>query len=134
MGEWERVIERMKRGEKGKQAWGWGWERRYLFLALWCCVCLILLGSFICRVLHYKLLKVGSPLCLLVCLVCLKESTCETKKNVLVFTSKALFVFEIIIFSLFEYSKVVTSSNMKYETHLLINSRSKHSLVMTFGD
>ena len=34
----------------------------------------------------------------LVCFVCLKESTCETKKNVFYFTSKALFVLEIIKF------------------------------------
>ena len=33
-----------------------------------------------------------------VCFVCLKESTCETKKNVFYFTSKALFVLEIIKF------------------------------------
>ena len=35
---------------------------------------------------------------LLVYFVCLKESTRETKKNVFYFTSKALFVLEIIIF------------------------------------
>ena len=31
---------------------------------------------------------------MLVCFVCLKESTCETKKNDFYFTSKAPFVFE----------------------------------------
>ena len=35
---------------------------------------------------------------LLVCFVCLKESTCETRKNIIYFTSKALFVLEIIKF------------------------------------
>ena len=35
---------------------------------------------------------------LLVCFVCLKESTCETRKNVFYFTSKAFFVLEIIKF------------------------------------
>ena len=43
-------------------------------------------------------LKVVSATFLLVCFVCLKESTCETRKNVFSFTSKALFVLEIIIF------------------------------------
>ena len=35
---------------------------------------------------------------LLVCFVSLKESSCETRKNVFYFSSKALFVFEIIKF------------------------------------
>ena len=35
---------------------------------------------------------------LLICFVCLKESTCETKKNVFYFTSKALFVLDITKF------------------------------------
>ena len=34
----------------------------------------------------------------LVCFVSLKQGTCETRKNVLYFTSKALFVLEIIKF------------------------------------
>ena len=45
-----------------------------------------------------KLLKVVSATFLLVCLVSLKESTCETKKNVFYFISKALFLLEIIKF------------------------------------
>ena len=44
-------------------------------------------------------LKVVSATFLLVLFVCLKESTCETRKNVFSFTSKALFVLEIINFS-----------------------------------
>ena len=39
--------------------------------------------------------KIVSATILLVCFVCLNESTCETKKNVFYFTSKALFVLEI---------------------------------------
>ena len=44
------------------------------------------------------ILKVVSAKFLLVCFLCLKESTCETRKNAFYFTSKALFVFEIIKF------------------------------------
>ena len=43
-------------------------------------------------------LKVVSATFLLVCFVCLKESTCETRKNAFYFTSKALLVLEIIKF------------------------------------
>ena len=45
-----------------------------------------------------KHLKVVSTIFLLVCFTCLKESTCETRKNIFYFTSKALFVLEIIKF------------------------------------
>ena len=41
-------------------------------------------------------LKVVFDTFLLVCFVCLKERTCETRKNVFYFTSKALFVHETI--------------------------------------
>ena len=43
-------------------------------------------------------LKVVSVTFLLVCFACLKESTCETRRNVFNFTSKVLFVLEIIKF------------------------------------
>ena len=43
-------------------------------------------------------LKVVSATFLLVCFVCLKDSTCETRKNVFYFTLKALFVLETIKF------------------------------------
>ena len=43
-------------------------------------------------------LKVVFTTFLLICFVCLKEGTCETRKNVFYFTSKALFVLEIIKF------------------------------------
>ena len=41
-------------------------------------------------------LKVVSATFLLVCFVFLKKSTCETRKNIFHFTSKTLFVLEII--------------------------------------
>ena len=44
------------------------------------------------------LLKVVSTTFLLVCVLCLKESIRESRKNVFYFTSKALFVLEIIKF------------------------------------
>ena len=56
-------------------------------------------------------LKVVSATFLLVCFVCLKESTCETRKNASYFTWKALLVLEIINFKHFRYSNIVTSSN-----------------------
>ena len=59
----------------------------------------------------YSKLKVVSATFSLVCFLCLKESICETRKNVFYFTSKALFVLEIIKFEPFRYSNVMTSSN-----------------------
>ena len=50
------------------------------------------------RLLNKKILKVVSATFLLVCFLCLKDSTCETRKIVFYFTSKALFVLEIIKF------------------------------------
>ena len=46
----------------------------------------------------YRHCKVVSATFLLVCFLYLKESTCETRKNVFYFISKALFVLEIIKF------------------------------------
>ena len=43
----------------------------------------------------HLILKIVS-VSLLVCFVCLKESTRETRKNIFYFTSKAFFVLEII--------------------------------------
>ena len=45
-----------------------------------------------------KALKVVSATFLLVCFVSLKGTSCQTRKNVFYFTSKALFVLEIIKF------------------------------------
>ena len=72
---------------------------------------------------------------LLVCFICLKESTCETRKNTFYFTSKALLVLEIIYFWHFGYSNIMTLSNaLAWNTkHILSNLGSKHSLVMKFG-
>ena len=60
---------------------------------------------------YIGILKVVSAIFLLVCFVCLKEGTCETRKNDFYFTSKALFILEIIKFYFFRYSNVMTSSN-----------------------
>ena len=46
----------------------------------------------------YLVLKVVSATFLLVCFVCLKDSSLERKKNVFYFTSKTLFILEIIKF------------------------------------
>ena len=56
-------------------------------------------------------LKVEFAAFLLDRFVYLKESTCETRKNIFYFTSKVLFVLEIIRFSLLKYSNIMTSSN-----------------------
>ena len=72
----------------------------------------------------------------LVCFVCLQESTYETRKNAFYFTSKALFILEIIKFQHFRYSNIMTSSNAQaWNTkHILLNNLgSKCSLVMKFG-
>ena len=56
-------------------------------------------------------LKVVSTTFLLVCFVCLKESTCETRKNVFYFSLKGLSVLEIIKFQLFRYSNIMSSKS-----------------------
>ena len=64
-------------------------------------------------------LKVVSATFLLICLVCLKKSACETKKYVFYFTSKAFFVLEIIKILSFQVSKchdVTKYLSMKHET------------------
>ena len=71
----------------------------------------ILTGKHLCEILkntYFKehlhmaasklILKAVPTTFLLVCFSHLKESTCETRKNVFYFTSKALFVLEIIKF------------------------------------
>ena len=45
---------------------------------------------------HHFSLKVVPAMFLLVCFVCLKESTCETRRMFFYFTLKASFVLEII--------------------------------------
>ena len=49
----------------------------------------------------------------------LKESTCETRKNVFYFTSKALFVLEILTFQIFKGHDVIKCLSMKHETHII---------------
>ena len=61
-------------------------------------------------------LKVVSATFFLVCFVYLKENTYETRKSVFYFTSKTLFILEIVKFYLFRYSNDMTSSMPKHET------------------
>ena len=61
-----------------------------------------------------SLLKFVPATFFLVCFAWLKESTFDTRTNVFHFTSKALFVLEIIRFKFFRYSNVMTSH--KHET------------------
>ena len=60
---------------------------------------------------YISISKVVSATFLLVCFVCLKEGTCETRKNVFYFTSEALFILEIIKLQFLKYSNVMMSSN-----------------------
>ena len=70
----------------------------------------------LCLLPDHKLrsLKVLSATFLLVCFVSLKESNCDTRKNVSYFTSKALFVLEIIKIKCHD---VIKCPSMKHETH-----------------
>ena len=64
------------------------------------CACVLILDHllFPSRGGRNYALKVVTATFLLVCFLRLKESTCETSKNVFYFTSKALFTLEIIKF------------------------------------
>ena len=71
-----------------------------------------------------------------VCFVSLRESTCETRKNVFYFTSKALLVLKINQILFFRYSNAMASSDAQAWNikHILLNKLgSKHSLVMKFS-
>ena len=73
---------------------------------------------------------------LLNCFLSLKGSTCEIRKNVFYFTSKALFVLEIIKVSNFKYSNFMTSwkcLKIKKKPILLNYLDSRHSLFMKCG-
>ena len=74
------------------------------------------MGILTRNVLKKLISKVVSTTFLLGGFTCLKESTCETRKNVFYFTSKAFFVLEIIKFRLFRYSNFMKSSMPKHET------------------
>ena len=67
-------------------------------------------------------LKIVSAPFLLVYFVCLKESSCEIKKDVFYFTSKALFKFrswdnQSLIFQVFKCHDVIKCLSMKHETN-----------------
>ena len=65
-------------------------------------------------------LKVVSATFLLVCFLSLKESFCETRKNIFYFTSKALFALEKIKSLEFKISKfhdVIKCLRIKQEIH-----------------
>ena len=69
------------------------------------------LFSFCLR--YYNKLKSCIYYILLVCFLSWKESSCETRKNVFYFTSKALFLFGNIKFENFRNSSFIASSNTK---------------------
>ena len=67
------------------------------------------------EVIHLK--AVSASVFLLVCFLSLKESTCETTKNIY-FTLKVLFVLEIILtFQKFKCHDVIKCPTMKHEIH-----------------
>ena len=70
-----------------------------------------ILEPFLSKLQNKINLKVMSVTFLQICLVSLKGSTCETRKNFFYFSSKALFVLEVIKFQLFRCSNVMASSN-----------------------
>ena len=71
--------------------------------------------------LRYFLLNVVSATFLLLCFVCLKKSTCETRKNDFYFTLKALFIRDnqILNFQIFKCHGVIKCPSMKHETHFI---------------
>ena len=81
-------------------------------------------------------LKVVSATCLIVCFACPQEGTCEIKKNVFYFTSKALFSSgdnQILNFQMFKCHDLITCRRMKLKHILLNNLGNKRSLEMKFG-
>ena len=63
-------------------------------------------------------LKVVSAIFLLVCYLSLNDSTCQTRKNVFYFTSKALFVLENILeFYVFKFHDVTECLSIKEEVY-----------------
>ena len=81
--------------------------------------------------LHFIELKVVSATFLLICLVSLKESTCETKKNAFYFTSKVLFVLEILTFQILKCHDIIKCLSMLHETFYWIIS--EVNTLMKFG-
>ena len=81
-------------------------------------------------------LKVVSATFLLVCFLSLNKSTCQCRKNVFYFTSKALFVLKKIKFQNSTFSNVMASSNAwpQNKKHISLNNLgSKYILLMNFG-
>ena len=81
-------------------------------------------------------LKVVSAIFSLVSFVYLKETTCETRKNVFYFTSKALFRSwdnQILTFQIFKYHDIINAQAWNTKRILLNNLASKQSLIMKFG-
>ena len=74
------------------------WKRRIDSNINACCKDVVIDVDVVIETWKAGMLKVVSAIFLLVCFVCLIESTCETRKKVFHFTSKALFVLEIIKF------------------------------------
>ena len=80
-------------------------------------------------------LKVSSATFLLVCFECLKESTCETRRNIFFNFKSSLrsWYNQILTFQIFkchDFIKFLEAWNMK---HILLNNlRSKQSLVIKF--
>ena len=71
------------------------------------------LGTILDQTLSFSSdLKVMSATALQVCFTCLKESTCETRKNIFYFTSKALLTFQV-----FKCHDVIKYPSMKPATH-----------------
>ena len=63
------------------------------------------------------MLKVVSATFLLVCFICVKKSTFETRKNVFYFTLKALVILEISDFDFLDSHDVIKCPSMKRKTH-----------------
>ena len=80
-------------------------------------------------------LKVVSTTFLLVCFVCLKEKTCETRENVFYFTSKVHFIRDnqILNFHIFKCHDIIKCLSINAKPIFLNNLGGKHSLIMKFG-
>ena len=66
-------------------------------------------------------LKVVCATFLLICFLCLKESTCETRKNVFISLAK-LFLFlrnQILTFQIFKCHEVIKCPSIKHEIHFI---------------
>ena len=78
-------------------------------------------------------LKFVSVTFLLVCFLSLKESFCETRKNVFILLQKLLPLLRKSKFWIFKFYEFIKCLSIKQEIILLNNLGSKHSLLMKFG-